>query len=47
LSFDDKENKNGSIDESEVDEIIKQHLMEEEKKQKPKLTKKIEKKIQE
>jgi hypothetical protein len=44
LNFDDKENKNGSIDYSEVEEIIKQHLMEEEKKHKPKINKKMEKK---
>ena len=30
VDFDDKENKGNSIDESEVEEIIKQHLMEEE-----------------
>lgn len=39
VEFDDKENKGNSIDESEVEEIIKQHLAEEEggkkKKSKP------------
>lgn len=43
-SFDDKENKSGSIDESEVEEIIKQHLMEEESKGKKAKKKKKAKK---
>lgn len=36
MDFDDKENKGNSIDESEVEEIIKQHLMEEEGSKKKK-----------
>lgn len=43
VEFDDKENKNNSIDESEVEEIIKQHLAEEEGgKKKKKKDKEIE-----
>ena len=43
VEFDDKENKNNSIDESEVEEIIKQHLAEEEGgKKKKKKDKEVE-----